>query len=264
MSIFNQKCAFFVTGASRGYGRAIALALAKELAEGELLGEGSLLVGTSRCQERLDSLKEELAFVCPKLVVRLRCVEISDVASMAEVFCDLVKVEHAYDVAAIVHNAGSAGDLTVSCLQQTDAGAVQKALDLNINSLLQLNGAFLRQFESTPTTLFVVNITSLLAVEAFPGLHIYCLAKAARDMYIKVLAKEQPSVRCLNWAPGPMPTDLFDEIKTQSFRSDIRDSFAKMADEKSFVTCAASSSKLMGLLRDNKFESGSHIDIYDL
>ena len=32
--------------------------------------------------------------------------------------------------------------------------------------------------------------------------------KAARDMFFKVLAAEEPSIRVLNYAPGPIDTDM--------------------------------------------------------
>ena len=33
-----------------------------------------------------------------------------------------------------------------------------------------------------------------------------------RDMMFKVLAVERPDIRVINWAPGPMPTQMVDDI----------------------------------------------------
>ena len=37
---------------------------------------------------------------------------------------------------------------------------------------------------------------------------VYFTGKAARNMFFQTLAKEDPNVRVLNWAPGPMETDM--------------------------------------------------------
>jgi len=40
------------------------------------------------------------------------------------------------------------------------------------------------------------------------SLCLYFTGKAARNMFFQTLAKEDPNVRVLNWAPGPMETDM--------------------------------------------------------
>lgn len=54
----------------------------------------------------------------------------------------------------------------------------------------------------TDTSRTVINVSSLLAVQAFPGWGLYAPAKAARDMLHQVVSKEDPKVRTLNYAPG--------------------------------------------------------------
>lgn len=54
----------------------------------------------------------------------------------------------------------------------------------------------------TDTSRTVINVSSLLAVQAFPGWGLYAPAKAARDMLHQVVSKEDPTVRTLNYAPG--------------------------------------------------------------
>ena len=55
---------------------------------------------------------------------------------------------------------------------------------------------FLQQFKEVSCT--VVNVSSLMAVQAFPYFSLYCTGKAARDMMCQVLAKEEVSVLTLS------------------------------------------------------------------
>lgn len=54
---------------------------------------------------------------------------------------------------------------------------------------------------------------------------LYFTGKAARDMYMQVLAQERSNLRVLNYAPGPLSTEMYCEIRDTSFDSEIRDSF---------------------------------------
>ena len=72
------------------------------------------------------------------------------------------------------------------------------------------------------TNFSVVNVSSLCAVQAFESWGIYCAGKAARDMYHAVLAQELSKrsgdntgskILVLNYAPGPLDTDMQKEIR---------------------------------------------------
>jgi sepiapterin reductase len=49
----------------------------------------------------------------------------------------------------------------------------------------------------------------------------HCVGKAARDMLFKVLAEEEPTIRVLSYAPGPLKTGMLDEL-AHSFDDNIR------------------------------------------
>ncbi len=54
----------------------------------------------------------------------------------------------------------------------------------------------------------VVNISSLMALRAQETWSLYCSGKAARDMFFRVVAAEEKGVTVLNYAPGPVLTDM--------------------------------------------------------
>lgn len=73
-------------------------------------------------------------------------------------------------------------------------------MSLNLYSVTALTAVFLELFKSGERC--IVNISSLAAFEPLKGLAYYCVAKASREMYFRVLAKEDTSLNILNYSPG--------------------------------------------------------------
>lgn len=71
---------------------------------------------------------------------------------------------------------------------------------LNLYSVTALTSEFLKVFNSGQRC--VLNITSLCAIKPFKSMGYYCVGKAAREMYFKVLTDENPSLDILNYSPG--------------------------------------------------------------
>lgn len=91
----------------------------------------------------------------------------------------------------LINNAGSLGDLNDS--SNFNLISVQRNMDLNVTSMLFLTSRVLHQLESHATGLIIVNISSLAAIQPFECWGIYCVNKAARDMFIRVIAEEVTS-----------------------------------------------------------------------
>lgn len=75
-------------------------------------------------------------------------------------------------------------------------------MNLNLFSVTILTSAFLSEIPDEGVDKVVINITSLAAVQPFSGLGYYCISKASREMFFKMLATENPSLRVLNYSPG--------------------------------------------------------------
>lgn len=118
----------------------------------------------------------------------------------------------------------------------------------------------------------IINVSSLAAVQPFESWSLYCAGKAARDMYFRVLAEEQKkathgrTVRVLNWAPGPMDTNMQKEIRENpSVDKATQDYFISLKESNQLVDSEVSASKLIRLLNTpGAFETGSHVDFFDL
>ncbi|KAK6058486.1 oxidoreductase, short chain dehydrogenase/reductase family protein [Cooperia oncophora] len=74
---------------------------------------------------------------------------------------------------------------------------------------------------------FVVNITSLVAIQGFPSLTQYSVGKAAREAFFRGLAVEDQTVKVFNYAPGPVDTAMHDVVAKQSFDEGIRAVFSQ-------------------------------------
>ncbi|XP_054846481.1 sepiapterin reductase [Eublepharis macularius] len=252
-----------VTGASRGLGRSVALALAPRLAG------GSALLLVARSAAALGRLEGELAAACPAL--RLRSLP-ADLAS-EDGLRRLLRAARALappppaarlQRLLLVNNAGSLGDISKAFVDFTSPAEVNSYLMLNVTSALCLTSSLLKAFPAEPGLCrMVVNISSLCALKPFKSWTLYCTGKAARDMMFRVLAAEEPDVRVLNYAPGPLDTDMQELARTKSGDLELREQFLLMKQKGQLLDCDVSSQKLLRLLLENTFESGAHVDFYD-
>jgi len=83
------------------------------------------------------------------------------------------------------------------------------------------------------------------------------LGKAARDGYLRSVALEYPSIVAINYAPGPLETDMADCLKQEGFAQDF------FNDPKNILKPVTSARRLLSLLEDQRFENGSHVDYFD-
>jgi hypothetical protein len=99
-----------------------------------------------------------------------------------------------------------------------------------------------------------------MAVADLPTFGMYSAGKVARDKYHTLLAKETPSVTTLNHEPDPLETDMATEIRNaESLDSNLKPNF-----EQQLLDPLDSARKLFRILDSNDFESGAHMDYYDL
>ena len=116
----------------------------------------------------------------------------------------------------------------------------------------------------------IIHVSSLCAIQAFPSWGTYCTGKAARDMFHQVVAAELTAekienIKTLNYAPGPLDTDMQKHIREEP-RSDLatRQFFIDMKAEGKLIDPEVSADKLYTVLDLNTYGSGSHVDYYDV
>lgn len=253
------KALVIITGASKGFGRALALSIAPRLAS------GSTLILAARSDDLLQQLKADLSRAHPALTLRCAAADLSCQAGVESVIAAITHLDPDIDHLLLFNNAASLGDVSRFCGDFTDVDEVNSYLSLNVSSALCLTAGVLRVIpRRSGLTRVVVNISSLCALQPFPSWVLYCSGKASRDMMFRVLAEEEPELRVLNYAPGPLDTDMQLQARSSSADDALRNSFSVMHAQGQLLTCDQSISKLIQVLLDDKYTSGAHLDFYDL
>ncbi|OMH85455.1 Sepiapterin reductase [Zancudomyces culisetae] len=94
-----------------------------------------------------------------------------------------------------LHNAGSVGDLSKKISEYDERTDIPEYFNVNLISFAILSSTLLKWAKSKANcytkNIFVVQISSLLAVKAFPNWGLYAAAKAARDQFLAVMAEEE-------------------------------------------------------------------------
>lgn len=209
----------------------------------------------------------------------------------------------AFDQVLLANNAGSLGELRfVQDLQ--DVGKLRQTIDVNVTSTIWLTSLFIKSLRDSSLPLqdahetstfgqssisenqtlspsvLIVNISSLCAIQPFPSWATYCVGKAARDMFHLCLDAElnaDPSstapqhrfpysAKTLNYAPGPLDTQMQLEIRSadEGMHQPLREQFLAASSEGKLIHPDDSALKLLLILQENTYTSGSHIDYYDV
>ncbi|XP_058049855.1 sepiapterin reductase [Ahaetulla prasina] len=254
------RTACIVTGASRGFGRSLARLLAARLPP------GSALLLVARSAGPLGRLEGELRAAWPGLLVRALPADLGSEQGLRRVAEAGRALRGAGDPQRLllINNAASLGDVSKTFSDFSEPSDVNNYLNLNVTSALCLTASILKAFPAQPGfSRLVVNISSLCALKPFKSWTLYCTGKAARDMMFQVLAAEEPDVRVLNYAPGPLDTSMQEEARTLSADPELRQAFLRMKESGELIDCDVSARKLLDLLAANTFESGAHVDFYD-
>ncbi|KAB0391265.1 hypothetical protein E2I00_016107, partial [Balaenoptera physalus] len=160
----------------------------------------------------------------------------------------------------VIPKVCSLGDVSKRFVDLADPAEVNNYWALNLTSMLCLTSSILKAFPDSPgLRRTVVNISSLCALQPFKGWAQYCAGKAARNMMFQVLAAEEPSVRVLSYAPGPLDTDMQQLARETSVDPDLRKRLQDLKTKGELVDCRISAQKLLNLLQKDKFKSGAHM-----
>ncbi|EJK58975.1 hypothetical protein THAOC_20865 [Thalassiosira oceanica] len=295
---YNYKSLVVITGASRGIGRAIAVAVAQRSKAGS--NENSpILRGTITlvliARSSLDETERAVADASPGAAVQIEShrVDLSDLESLPSAvgpILDRLAADGSYGSCTLMSNAGSVEPIgTASSISvggsSSPAGmkALRSSIDLNVTSSIWITSQFVSAFSGC-NFMRVVNISSLCAVDPFATMSVYCAGKAARDMFHQVVAKEMAkdsgeedddasrtnqhqsctAFKTLNYAPGPCDTEMTDTLaESKKLDEDLHTYFATSKLKETLVRPKDTAAKLVGLLVEDEYISGDHIDFYD-
>ncbi|HEX7098732.1 MAG TPA: SDR family oxidoreductase [Acidimicrobiia bacterium] len=179
-----------ITGASRGLGRALAVALADE---------GWDLLIDARTETDLDEVVSQLRAVTNVWAVPGDVADPQHRADLAEAAAEVAPI------GLLVNNASTLGPSPLPRLEDADVADFAEVLSVNVVSPLAIFQA-IRPHLSLDA--IVMNITSDAAVEPYEGWGLYGASKAALDHLSAVMAVEHPEYRVYALDPGDMRTEM--------------------------------------------------------
>ncbi|HET9889433.1 MAG TPA: SDR family NAD(P)-dependent oxidoreductase [Mycobacterium sp.] len=190
MTQSQQSPVAIVTGASRGFGRAVTAAL---------LDRGWVVVGDAR---RADDLKTTAIELDSDRLIALP----GDVTDASHRDALVAAASEAGALRLLVNNASRLGPSPQPALADYPPGELWAVYQTNLFAPLAL-------IQDTLPTLaenagVVVNLTSDAAVEPYAGWGGYGSSKAALDQLSAVLAAEAPTVAVYAFDPGDMRTEM--------------------------------------------------------
>lgn len=182
-----------VTGASRGIGQAIAIALARS---------GATVIGTATTAAGADGISAYLAGAGAK--GRGAVLDVRDGARVEALVAEIDKEFGA--VTILVNNAGITQDNLAVRMKESEWDAVIRT---NLDSVFRMSRAVLRGMMKARSGR-IINITSVVGSSGNPGQVNYAAAKAGIAGFTRSLAREIGSrsvtVNCV--APGFIDTDM--------------------------------------------------------
>lgn len=197
----------FVTGATRGIGKAIANTLGKR---------GATVIGTATSEAGANTISDALKSegISGTGVV----LDVCDPDAIKETF---KKVTEEFGAPLIlVNNAGIAQDNIFLRMKQEQWDSV---INTDLNSVFHVTKAAMRAMLKARWGR-VINITSVVAITGNPGQANYCAAKAGMIGFTKSIAKEMATVGITanSVAPGFIQTDMTHKL-TEDQQKKIHD-----------------------------------------
>lgn len=190
-----MKKTILITGATAGFGEAIARDCAKQ---------GHRIIITGRRKERLQKLKAEIEKT-ENSGVHLLSFDVRDQSAVESALASLPENWRNIDV--LINNAGLARGK--SFLDAGEADDWNEMIDTNVKGLLYVTRAVLPFLKKSKAG-HIINIGSIAGTEVYPGGNVYCASKHAVNALSKALRIEllKDAIRVSQIRPGLADTEF--------------------------------------------------------
>jgi short-subunit dehydrogenase len=198
----------FITGASSGIGRALAL---------EFAARGYDLFLTARRLDALEQVRVEIASSDPARRVEIRQLDVTDDADVASAIAEAADAFGRCDIVvanAGIGNSGQVGDGNVEhgrSIVETNLIGAMATVDAAVALFRRQGGGQ------------VVGITSVAGVRGLPGSSSYSASKAGLSVYLESVRAETygEPIKVTTLAPGYIDTPINQDMKSRPFLIDV-------------------------------------------
>jgi benzil reductase ((S)-benzoin forming) len=243
---------YVVTGASKGLGRALALALA---------GHGYPVLALARPSTELDEIGGLLASLAPGSR-SIEC-DLSNPTSIANA-ASLISQQTTF-IAGLVHNAGAIAP--VKPLDKVDASDWAHSIQVNLVGIQDLTQRIYPLLGGEHQSRITV-ISSGASLRPIGSWSAYCVSKAGLDMWSRCVAEEgrESNISSVSVAPGIVDTGMQTEIRStpaEDFPS--LQSFIDLHANGDLARSEDVAAQLMPLVTTHSMEqSGQRFDVREL
>ncbi|KAL5971109.1 Sepiapterin reductase [Taenia solium] len=274
----SANCFVVVTGASRGFGRAFCIQLLREVAEPRschcppAVSLTFFLLG--RDVNALCETENEIIASIPENGTTSVAVYFDGGEHLDMNTADAVTLSNTlqpiYDAMAkcasgnqpqwnlLVNNAGTLGNIKSRADEHLSTVDLESYFRVNLFSQIILTNVFLHHVapmaekaSHPPTT--ILTISSLAAVKPLSHMLTYCCGKAARDMHLKCLAIDRPSISTFIYSPGPLLTAMYDQLEKEQGDPKARALFKERREQGLVIQPMESARMCVRWLRRQRF-----------
>lgn len=184
---------FIITGTTRGLGKSFYDILAGD--------ENNLIMTINRKEIVYENKNKNF------------CFDLSKTVDTMKPFEELLESYFNNDLKKIVfmNNAFTFGELNK--IDKLDVETIQNSVNTNLVSAALLLKTFIHKTKDLAVEKRIINISSGAAKRAIDGWSLYCMTKAAMEMFISSIAVEYDDYRSFNVDPGVMDTGMQESIR---------------------------------------------------
>jgi NAD(P)-dependent dehydrogenase (short-subunit alcohol dehydrogenase family) len=199
----------FITGASSGIGRALAL---------ELAGRGYDLFLAARRLDELERLRDEIAAADPSRRVEVRQLDVTDDADVAAAIAEAAERLGRCDIVVANAGLGSSGPVGEGRMARD-----RRVIETNLIGAMATVDAAVAQFRRQGGGQ-VVGIASVAGARGLPGSGSYSASKAGLAVYLDSVRAEthREPIKVTTIAPGYIDTPINQDVKSRPFLIDVQ------------------------------------------
>jgi NADP-dependent 3-hydroxy acid dehydrogenase YdfG len=195
--------AIWITGASSGIGKALAI---------EFIKNGKVVLGCARRIELLNEIKNELGELGKNFQVFK--VDVTKYDEIDKFYNDLSKE---YEIDCLINNAGVT---SFKPAEENSLSEIQNVIEVNLLGSIYTIKKVLPDMKAKKSGT-IISILSSVTQKVFTNSSLYSASKAGLLAYTKVLREElrNDNIRVINVSPGAINTAIWPESVTQKYSS---------------------------------------------